>query len=118
MTLKIIKAPPTKSEQGNVIGSVSEVFMDKDLADSSLLPGKDWTNENLEPFGTQPPVSLLGLPPVVKAKHHGERGGRQHLLVVVLVQAVSRCQGKSVSNLRGRNFEQRNLLKQSESMIF
>ena len=64
------------------------------------------------------PINLLGLPPVVKAQHHGERGGRQHLLVVVLVQAVSRCQGKSVSNLRGRNFEQRNLLKQSESMIF
>ena len=43
--------------------------MDKDLADPGLLPGKDWTNENLEPFGTQPPVCLLGLPPVMEAKH-------------------------------------------------
>ena len=46
-----------------------------------------------------PPVWLLGLPPVVEAKHDGEGAGGQHLLVVVVVQAVSRCQGKSVANL-------------------
>ena len=49
---------------------------------------------------SQPPVWLLGLPPVVEAKHDGEGGGRQHLLVVVVVQTVSSCQGKSVANLR------------------
>ena len=47
----------------------------------------------------QPPVLLLGLPPVVEAKHDGEGAGGQHLLVVVVVQAVSCCQGKSVPNL-------------------
>ena len=45
------------------------------------------------------PERFLGLPPVVEAKHNGEGGGRQHLLVVVVVQAVSCCQGKSVANL-------------------
>ena len=37
----------------------------------------------------------------MKAKHDWEGGGRQHLLVVIVVQAVSSCQGKSVSNLGG-----------------
>ena len=46
-----------------------------------------------------PPVLLLGLPPVVEAKHDGEGAGGQHLLIVVVVQAVSCCQGKSVANL-------------------
>ena len=54
------------------------------------------------------PVRLLGLPPVVEAEHDGEGAGGQQLLVVVVVvvvvvviviQAVSRCQGISVSNL-------------------
>ena len=45
------------------------------------------------------PVGLLGVPPIVKAEHDGEGAGGQHLLVVVVVQAVSRCQGKSVPNL-------------------
>ena len=45
------------------------------------------------------PVCLLGLPPVVEAKHDGEGAGGQQLLVVVVVQAVSRCQGKSVADL-------------------
>ena len=45
------------------------------------------------------PVCLLGLPPVVEAKHDGEGAGGQQLLVVVVVQAVSCCQGKSVANL-------------------
>ena len=35
----------------------------------------------------------------MKAKHDGEGAGGQHLLVVVVVQAVSCCQGKSVPNL-------------------
>ena len=54
---------------------------------------------------SQSPVWLPGLPPIVKAKHDGEGAGRQQLLVVVVVviviviQAVSRCQGISVSNL-------------------
>ena len=35
----------------------------------------------------------------MEAKHDGEGAGRQHLLVVVVVQAMSCCQGKSVSDL-------------------
>ena len=35
----------------------------------------------------------------MEAKHDGEGAGGQHLLVVVVVQAVGRCQGKSVPNL-------------------
>ena len=45
------------------------------------------------------PVLLPGLTPVVKTKHNGEGAGGQQLLVVVVVQAVGRCQGKSVANL-------------------
>ena len=45
------------------------------------------------------PVWLLGLPPVMEAEHDGEGAGGQQLLVVVVVQAVGRCQGKSVANL-------------------
>ena len=52
----------------------------------------------------QPPIMFLGLPPVIDAKHDGEGGGGQHLLVVVVVQAVGRCQGKSVANLGGSLF--------------
>ena len=37
----------------------------------------------------------------MEAEHYREGGGRQHLLLVVIVQAVSCCQGKSVANLRG-----------------
>ena len=36
----------------------------------------------------------------MEAKHDGEGAGGQHLLVVVVVQAVSSCQGISVANLR------------------
>ena len=45
------------------------------------------------------PVFLLCLPSVMEANHDGEGASRQHLLVVVVVQAVSCCQGKSVSDL-------------------
>ena len=62
------------------------------------------------------PVWLLGLPPVMDAKHDGEGAGGQHLLVVVVVQAVSCCQGKSVPNLsRGSMQKQLNLI---EMMMF
>ena len=45
------------------------------------------------------PVRLHGLPPVVEAEHDGEGAGGQQLLLVVVVQTVSCCQGKSVANL-------------------
>ena len=48
----------------------------------------------------QSPVWLLGLPPVMESEHDGEGVCRQHLLVVVVVETVSCCQGKSVANLR------------------
>ena len=48
------------------------------------------------------PVWLPGLPPVMEAEHDGEGAGGQHLLVVIVVQTVSCCQGKSVANL-GKN---------------
>ena len=50
------------------------------------------------------PVWLLGLPPVMEAEHDGEGAGGQHLLVVIIVQAVSCCQGKSVANLVKNTF--------------
>ena len=50
------------------------------------------------------PVWLLGLPPVVEAEHDGKGAGRQQLpfvlvLLVLVVQTVSCCQGKSIANL-------------------
>ena len=36
----------------------------------------------------------------MEAKHDGEGAGRQHLLVVVVEQAVGCCQNKSVPNLQ------------------
>ena len=59
----------------------------------------------------QPPVWLLGLPPpVVEAEHDGEGAGGQQLpsvlvLLVLVIQAVSRCQCKSVSNLGEKKTE-------------
>ena len=52
----------------------------------------------------QSPIWLLGFPPVVEAEHDGEGAGGQQLpsvlvLLVLVVQAVSRCQSESVSNL-------------------
>ena len=47
----------------------------------------------------QPPAWLRGLPPVVEAEHDGEGAGGQQLLVVLVVQTVSCCQGKSVADL-------------------
>ena len=69
---------------------------------------------------TQPPLWLPGLPPVVEAKHDGEGAGGQQLLVVVVVvvviviQAVSRCQGISVSNLG----EERNMTNIISLQVF
>ena len=48
---------------------------------------------------SKPPVWLRRVAPVVDAKHDGEGAGGQQLLVIVVVQAVGRCQGKSVANL-------------------
>ena len=48
---------------------------------------------------SQPPVWLLGLPPVVETEHDGEGAGGQQLLIVVVIQAVSRRQCKYVANL-------------------
>ena len=48
------------------------------------------------------PVRLLRVPSVVEAKHDGKGARRQQLLgvvVIVVVEAVGRCQGKSVANL-------------------
>ena len=50
------------------------------------------------------PGWLPGLPPVVETEHDGEGAGGQQLpsvlvLLVLVVQAVSRCQCESVSNL-------------------
>ena len=73
--------------------------MDKNLGDPDLCPVIKWTNENLDP-DLELPVFLAGLLPVMEAEHYREGGGRQHLLLVVVVQAVSCCQGESVSNLR------------------
>ena len=63
-----------------------------------------FNNSKLDFMETGPPVWLLGFPPVVKAEHDGEGAGGQHLLVVVVIQAVSRCEGKSVANLRRQQF--------------
>ena len=57
----------------------------------------------LNPIMIQSPVWLLGLPPVMEAEHDGEGAGGQQLLVVVIVQTVGRCQGKSVANLFDNN---------------
>ena len=56
------------------------------------------------------PVWLLGLPPVVEAKHDGEGAGGQQLpfvlvLLVLVIQAVSRGQCKSVPNLGRKQIE-------------
>ena len=59
----------------------------------------------------QPPVWLLGLPPpVVEADHDGEGAGGQQLpsvlvLLVLVIQAVSRGQCKSVPNLGRKQIE-------------
>ena len=58
----------------------------------------------------QPPVWLLSPPPVVEAKHDGEGAGGQQLssvlvLLVLVIQAVSRGQCKSVPNLGRKQIE-------------
>ena len=57
-----------------------------------------------------PPLWLLGLPPVVEAKHDGEGAGGQQLpsvlvLLVLVIQAVSCGQCKSVPNLGRKQIE-------------
>ena len=47
------------------------------------------------------PVLLLGLPPVLEAKHDGEGAGGQQLLVVLGVEAVGRGQRKPVADQHG-----------------
>ena len=56
------------------------------------------------------PVWLLGLPPVVETEHDGEGGGGQQLLfgLVLVIQAVSCRQGKSVANLFDNEGQSRN----------
>ena len=60
------------------------------------------TDMNIDLLVSKSPDWLLGLPPIMETKHDGEGAGGQHLLVVVVVQAVSRCQDKSVANLGKR----------------
>ena len=80
--------------------------MDKNPVDPDLFPiWKNTAISSVDLMVSKSPVWLLGLPPVMKAEHDGEGAGGQHLLVVVVVQAVSRCQSKSVPNLseQGKN---------------
>ena len=56
------------------------------------------------------PFWLRGLPPVVEAEHDGEGAGGQQLpfvlvLLVLVIQAVSRGQCKSVPNLGRKQIE-------------
>ena len=60
------------------------------------------------------PVWLPGLPPVMEAEHDGEGAGGQHLLVVIVVQALGRCQGKSVANLGRNTFNDKDLMHYAE----
>ena len=71
-----------------------------DGLDLTLLRKLVQTKMSLDLMVSKSPVGLLGLPPVMEAKHDGEGAGGQQLLVVVVVQAVGCCQGKSVANLR------------------
>ena len=75
--------------------------MDKYLAYPDLSPSMEGIIANLTFL---PPVGFLVLPPVMEAKHDGEGAGGQHLLIVIVVQAVGCRQGKSVANLRGKVF--------------
>ena len=55
----------------------------------------------------QPPVWLLGIAPVMEAKHDGEGAGGQQLpfVLVLVIQAVSCGQCKSVPNLGRKQIE-------------
>ena len=77
--------------------------MDKNLADPNLSPFTKQFISNSDLVMAQSPFRLLGLPPVMEAEHDGEGAGGQQLLVVDVVQAVGRCQGKSVANLEGEH---------------
>ena len=43
--------------------------MDQNLVDPDLSPGGTQTNANSDLMEMHPPLWLLGLPPVMKAKH-------------------------------------------------
>ena len=78
--------------------------MNDNLADPNMSPGIELANVCLDCKVKQPPVRLRGLAPVVEAKHDGEGAGGQQLLfvlvlLVLVIQTVSRRQCESVSNL-------------------
>ena len=72
--------------------------MNNNLAHSDVLPGKYFfqtlNGQWLRPSG------LSSVPPVVDAEHDGEGGGRNHLFLVVVEQAVGCRHSKSIANLR------------------
>ena len=95
----------TKTQQGNVVHGVCEVFMDEDLVDSDpdlINTNITASKANSDLMMTQPPLQILSIPPVMEAQYDREGSGRQQLLVVFVVQAVGCRQGKSVANLRGQ----------------
>ena len=61
--------------------------MNKNLADFDSSPRAKHFKASCE----QSPIWLLGLPPVMEAKHDGEGAGGQQLFFVVVVQAVGVC---------------------------
>ena len=83
-------------------------------ADPDLFPGIELSNvceqeANAIPqiLMKQPPAWLRGLPPVVEAEHDGEGAGGQQLpfVLVLVIQAVSCGQCKSVPNLGRKQIE-------------
>ena len=74
------------------------------------------TKMSLDLMVSKSPVGLLGLPPVVETEHDGEGAGGQQLLVVVVVEAVSCRQSKSISNLRKKNPSSMHLQVSCKSM--
>ena len=60
----------TKSQQGDVVQGVGEVFMNENIADPDLSPDIKWMEEN--PFSKIPPVWFSLLPPIMKTKQEGQ----------------------------------------------
>ena len=73
--------------------------MDNDLVHPDLAPDAQ-TNADSDLMMTKSPVWLFGLSSVLEAEHDGEGAGRQQLLVLIVVEAVGCCQGKSTANLK------------------